>query len=275
MAALRASYGGFSSGLPECVETVLVGTAKGFKVEERSRRFVDLPGHNHSRGLQNLPLKSPVEFNSFKIPRSAHSILNKSTKAVDAKDDDDQHSDQVESESTSLVLSPEDELAFHPWPWATSTILWKEIINMWQGAGVTTIVDFTLGAGSLLMASMKMNVGYVCIVQGALHAQILQEAVTLVAVLEAIRMLPDSLCSGALGRVLSRKSSNSGRRAEADPALLNAAKDDAPKKEKTSSIKGSPGKAKDDEDGLGLGIGIGRRRGLLPEVLSHSVRIAF
>jgi hypothetical protein len=205
---------------------------------------VDLPGHNHVRGLQNLSLKSAVEF-SFKVPRSTHTILNRDKKAVDTKDEDDQATDQVETES-SFVPSPEDELSFYPWPWATSTILWKEVINMWQGVSATTIVDFTPGAGSLLMACLKMNVGYVCVVQSGLHAQVLQEAVTLVAVLEAIRMLPDSLCSSSLGRVLLRQCSNSGRHTDGDPALLNAAKDDAQiKKEKTGSIKG---KAKDDED---------------------------
>ena len=91
---------------------------------------------------------------------------------------------------------------------------------MWRGEGLTTVVDFSPGCGSLMLACAKMDVAYVPICMSKTHSAVLLQAATLVGTIESARVLPDSLCVSR--RILKREDSNTGRH----PAPIVKGKDD-------------------------------------------------
>lgn len=170
------------AALPDPVETVLLLCDPKVRIPNRARRHLNLPGNNRTRGLVNMTLKSTLE-SEVRISRAtAGTIQSRMTVAAATAPEEDQISqldpmasdadgdgeEDPEEASTAGSLpakadansDADDVRGLHPWPWAPPELLWQELLNMWAGPSSTSVVDFTPGLGSLMLACTKCNVPY-------------------------------------------------------------------------------------------------------------------
>lgn len=230
------------AALPDPVETVLLLCDPKVRIPKRARRHLNLPGDNRTRGLVNMTLKSTLE-SEVRISRAtAGTIQSRMTVAAATAPEEDQisqldpmvsdadcdGSEEDLPEEASMAGSlpanavansdADDVRGFHPWPWAPPELLWQELLNMWAGPSSTSVVDFSPGLGSLMLACTKCNIPYTGIAINDAHSKVVMQAACLLATVENLRGTPLRLPISGSKRLLGRSLSLGGGHGEVERA---------------------------------------------------------
>ena len=165
--------------------------AKNAKTPIRDRLYVDVPGTNLTRGLSGATMKSAEE-HELQIPKTTHMQICKDMKAgLEGDGEDhggamagigsgatDNNLEQPESDNVSNV---------HPWPFTMSLDMRREMLNMFRGEGVTKVVNFTPGFGTLELACLAEGIMVNSFSYNATHREFLTQRLILAASVDMLR----------------------------------------------------------------------------------------
>ncbi len=212
--------------LPEPLETMHLVYCRSFRLPVKDRAFLDLPGTNRTRGLNNIPPRVPPEQSGGVAAGAKKAILGLpagSGLEADAGGVDDMFLTGDEGAGNKQAASADqdagneqatdsgEEDGAGPCPlfcWEQSELLWRELINMYRPRGsIGGLVDFTAGSGIAALAAARDKVLYLGFARTAAHKEAIMELLHAQIVGEMI----DGKSDGFLARrFLSRQRSLTG-----------------------------------------------------------------
>ena len=185
------------SGCPDPLETLVLVFSKKYGIKTRARKFIDLPGTNQTRGLNNVPLKTPsgirvrwgkrtdVLAGSSKVAGVAEDVMpwlegpkeqGEAEKSTDNNDEDKLPDKNLDDEPCDVF------------PWEHCELLHREVINMFE---VDAIVDMTPGSGMLALAAARHAKYYYGLVRNKAHHDVCLQTVLAHVVTELIESKSD------------------------------------------------------------------------------------
>ena len=104
------------------------------------------------------------------------------------------------------------------YPWQTPQLVWSELVQLFQGATSTSVVDFTLGSGTLALACAHEGVPYFGFAMNETHVSVANDVLLLMSVLDVVRGSPMSILpvKRSLKRLISDEHRLHGGRVEGD-----------------------------------------------------------
>ena len=140
---------------PEPLESAVMCFGTGYKVRPTSRKYLDLPGTNRTRGFNNVPLKPPTGVRVAWSKRC--SVLAGCSKGLggDADDIDWIHDDAIPAGQAAcgddeIPTTPLDSEGCDLFPWEHPEILNRELINCFDPKA---IIHFQAGSGTWALAA--------------------------------------------------------------------------------------------------------------------------
>ena len=266
--AYRCERSGIHARLPEPLENLHCILHKGTTLQNRSRRFLDVPGDTRSRGIANLSMKTFQETAmGLATTVVAESICQDSaawggtTAGAAAADDaidldvDEQCLDEngVDGEefnndagttaaAAATAAAPSDQVGIPVklFPWESPEVQHREWLNVFghsKDDKPRRVVDFAIGTGTAAVAAARHNHKYLGLAVNPAHKDLALESVLLHILLDLILNRRDGF---HLARFLSRARSVGGQDCPAEPQTTAAGTAPTEKGSKGAKPTGNP-----------------------------------
>jgi hypothetical protein len=214
----------FHARLPDPLETMYVTLHKSATLENQPRRFLDVPGDTRSRGIANLPIRTPQEFALYAVPASiAEAVFRDVTPQAcahpetEADGPDELSVIDVEDMNFSSQDAPDSQEPVAPsdvvtklFPWQAPEAQYREWLNLFGHCKgrKRRLVDFFVGSGVGAVAACREGHKYVGVAHNLIHKNVVRDAVLLQIAMDLILNKRDGF---HLARFLSRERSLSGQ----------------------------------------------------------------
>ena len=213
---------------PDPLETIVIVKDKRWDVVEGNRRFIDVPGTTATKALCNVPLRAGYSEDGKRVEQNlwlnlelckaalkgqAHAMAQGAETDDDGNEDERSQADDDVNEEKNAD-GREKSVICPLIPWAKSESLVRELINMYQPSHV---VSFCTGEGEEMLACAREKVGFLGLVACKRHADVVQQHVRHVIVMEQL----DGINDGFGCRVLSRTRSVGGEDAPEQAIVKN------------------------------------------------------
>ena len=203
----RNLRGDATKTVPEPLETLSICATADFKVRPVGRKYLDLPGTNRTRGLNNVPLKIRTASITW---ATRCEILSGSSKTVPADDDAfgwmdvDDEEDQAEGDDDDDKTADISSQACDLYPWEHNELVCRELINCFDPK---TVVHFNTGGPSWPLACARHSRHFIGFVRNAEHLQYVNKTLVASVVSEMIEGKQDGF---SVRRFLSAQRSLGG-----------------------------------------------------------------
>ena len=161
---------GTSLVCPEPLETIHIACTKNYKVPVTPRKFLDLPGSNRCKGLNNVPLKAKTGIMTSWAHRC--DILAGCSRLSPEDDADGDWIDEAEGGDAVPCDVNEDfsKKGCDLFPWEHHESVAREFINCFDPA---TVIHYNAGSGSWALGAARHARAYVGFCRNSLHLQYL------------------------------------------------------------------------------------------------------
>lgn len=196
---------------PEPLETIHMSFNRNYKVKVVPRKFLDLPGNNRSKGLNNVPLKAKTGImiswaRRCEILAGCSRVSPEDEGGGDWIDDADGGDDDM-----CDVIGDLSKKACDLFPWEHHESVARELINCFSPA---TIIHYNAGSGAWGLAAARHSRSYVGFCRNSAHLQYVLKNITAHICSEIIEGRQDGFFNG---RFLSTQRSLGGSTEDPGP----------------------------------------------------------
>ncbi|CAE7307913.1 ygeX, partial [Symbiodinium sp. CCMP2456] len=172
------------AALPEPIETVMVLTQKDVSLQNRDRKFLNLPGNSFTRSFSGIRLRTGEDHN-VRIPKSVMAEVQKDL-SVQGDGSAADSGAKADAASTTFGSEPDEEgLAWFPGTCEEGVFL--EMLNFWAQPQETVVVSMTAGYGQLELACIRTQTQCLTLTLNATHRKVLLQRLILVVMVHTLR----------------------------------------------------------------------------------------
>ena len=238
---------------PDPLESVEILFSTAFRLENRPRLYIDLPGNTMARGLAAVPMRPGVgdgrriEFVGEVSLDTKVRVLEGCLPTVEVEDGfedlvgagDDEHDVGEEQPELGEAGSTDEDVGVSGFPlfaWGKSELLVRELRNFFV-PGLQ--VSFNLGNGEEMIAAVRGRAKFLGFALNKLHAEVCEESALAKMLSEQLDAIDDGFL---MKRFLSRAESLGGSTVHGEPTRKEGEKEKEKKKKKEKTEK------KDNQD---------------------------
>jgi hypothetical protein len=179
------------------------------EVQRAQRKYVDTPGDNTCRGLNNVPLASNQSAFEAKVTHATKTEILLGTGGMEVKAEETQDVELIVDEAppptpSAGEWSVEPSFAVDLFPWEFSELVVREFQNMYRPA---VTVALAAGSGYWALAAAREGIRHTSVVRNKAHREVVDQRLTAMILFEMLTGKDDGF---RVARFLSRASSLGG-----------------------------------------------------------------